>query len=341
MSMKLMNTYLAGSLRAALSLALVAASGAVMAQGTSALIGGDLVSGDQATVKLDATVPSSFQFVKPASGASTATAYFNSHVFCADAPLQPSQVSLLPRYQLPASVGNDVWRFPDVYLQSFVYEGSGFHKNGSPTLYMGQATSLATSQFRCLNSTPGSSTEFPNVSQGLFDSTFGGNSAGTPPDGPHQNIVVSGESFAGFSGKAVTVVSVEMQFDPTTPAGAGWTLVDGFNTSALSAITDANWCLLRSDWVGGSVPPAGLCDDNSILFPGFFKETGPFVYQPLVFPSGSPGPFYVLVYRDVAGSPTAGTPAQGFAAVRTSGGMAGVSEESQDWYSDDSVWYVY
>ena len=339
--MKLMNTYLAGSLRASLSLALVAASGAVFADGTSALIGGDHVSGDQATVELDATVPSSFTFSKPAFGASTATAYFNSHVFCADSPIQPSQISLLPRFQQSVSQGSDVWRFPDVYLQSFVYQGSGNLNQGAPTLYLGQASSLATSQFRCLNSFPGNSGEFPNVSQGLFDSGFGGNIAPTPPSGPHQNIVVSGESFGGFSGKAVTVVSVEMQFDPTTPAAASWTLVDGFNTSALSALTNANWCLLRSDWVAGSVPPADLCDNSGILFPGFFKETGPYVNRTLVFPINNPGPSYVLVYRDVVGTPTAGTPAQGFAAIRTAGGMAGAPEEMQDWYSDDSVWYVY
>ncbi|MEZ5461043.1 hypothetical protein [Dokdonella sp.] len=336
-----MNKNLAPSLRAALSLALIAGSGAVLADGTSALIGGDLVSGDQATVELDANVSSAFSFQKPTVGPSTATAYFTSHVFCAESPLEPSQTTLRPRFQQSVAQGSNVWRFPDIYLQSLVYEGSGFHKNGAPTLYLGQASNLATSQFRCLNSVPGSSTEYPNVSQGLFDSGFGGNSAPTPPSGPHQNIVVTGEAFPGFTGKAVTVVSVEMQFDPSSPAAAGWTLVDGFNTQALSASFDANWCLLRSDWVPGSVPPAGLCDDTSILFPGFFKETGPYVYQPLVFPISSTGPFQVLVYRDVVGSPAAGTPAQGFAAIRTSGGMAGVPEEVQDWYSDDSVWYVY
>lgn len=339
--MKLMNSYLAGSLRAAFSLALVAASGTVFADGTSALIGGDLVSGDQATVELDATVAGPFAFSKPAVGPSTAIAYFNSHVFCAEAPLQPSQVSLLPRFQQPISQGSDVWLFPSIYVHSLVYQGSGSLNAGAPTLYIGQASNLATNQFRCLNAYPGGSTDFPNVSQGLFDSGFGGNVAPAPPSGPHQNVVVSGESFPGFTGKAVTVVSVGMQFDPSTPAAASWTLIDGYNSNALSSHSDANWCLLRSDWVAGSVPPAGLCDDPSILFPGFFKETGPFVYRTLTFPVGNPGPFYVLVYRDVAGVPTAGTPAQGFAAVRTAGGMAGVPEESQDWYSDDSVWYLY
>lgn len=339
--MKLMNKYLAGSLRATFSLALCAASGSVFAAGTSALIGGDHVSGDQATVELDGAVPSPFTFSKPASGASTAMAYFSSHVFCADSPIQPSQISLLPRFQQPVAQGSDVWRFPDVYLQSFVYQGSGMLNAGAPTLYLGQASSLATSQFRCLNSFPGASGEFPNVSQGLFDSGFGGNLAPTPPSGPHQNIVVSGESFPGFSGKAVTVVSVEMEFDPTAPAGAVWTLVDGFNTSALSALTNANWCLLRADWVAGSVPPADLCDNSGILAPGFFKETGPYVNRTLVYSVSSTNPFYVLVYRDVVGTPTAGTPAQGFAAIRTSGGMAAAPEEMQDWYSDDSVWYVY
>lgn len=341
--MKLMNTNLAGSLRAALSIALLAGASVASADNTAALIGGDIVSGDQATVALDSNVPSAFTFQKPSVGPSTATAYFNSHVFCAESPIQPSQVTLQPRFQQPVSAGSDVWRFADVYLQSFTYQSNGFQNNGAPVLFLGQAASLATGQFRCLNSVPGGSTEFPNVSQGLFDSGFGGNSGPTPPSGPHQNIIVSGESFsgAGFPGKAVSVVSVEMQFDPSQPAAAVWTLIDGFNTSALSASTDANWCLLRADWVGGSVPPAGLCDDNSILFPGFFKETGPYVHRTLTFPAGSPGPFYVLVYRDIVGSAATGTPEQGFAAIRTGGGMAGVAEEMQDWYSDDSVWYVY
>ncbi|MGB0133636.1 hypothetical protein [Dokdonella sp.] len=336
-----MNTTLVGSLRAALSLALLAGAGAVSADNTAALIGGDEVSGDQATVALDSNVPSAFTFEKPAVGPSTATAYFNSHVFCADSPIQPSQVTLQPRYQQPASAGNDVWRFADVYLQSARYQGSGYHNNGAPVLFLGQASTLATNQFRCLNAVPGSSTEFPNVSQGLFDTGFGGNNGPTPPSEPHQNIIVSGESFPGFPGKAVTVVSVEMQFDASQPAAAAWTLIDGFNTSALSTGTDASWCLLRADWVAGSTPPAGLCDDVGILFPGFFKETGPYVQRVLTFPVGTPGPFYVLVYRDVIGSATAGTPQQGFAAIRTSGGMAVAAEEMQDWYSDDSVWYVY
>lgn len=340
--MKLMNMYLAGSLRAAFSLACVAASGAVFAEGTSAVIGGNVAAGDQATVELDVSVPSSFRFEKPTIGASTATAYFNFHVFCAETPLLPSQVSLLPRFQQSVAQGSDVWRFPAVYLQNLTYEGSGYLKNGPPALYMGQALRPDNNRFLCLSSYPGASaSEFPSVSQGLFDSGFGGNAAPTPPSEPHQNIVVSGESFAGFAGKAVTVVSVEMQFDPSAPAAASWTLIDGFNTEALSVATNANWCLLRSDWVAGSVPPAGLCDDPGILFPGFFKETGPFVNRTLVYPIGNPGPFHVLVYRDVVGSPFPGTPEQGFAAIRSAGGMAGAPAEMQDWYGDDSVWYVY
>jgi len=337
--MKLMNTYLVASLRAALSLALLAGTGAVYAEPTEALIGGNLVSGDQATVALDATNPSAFSVSKPAVGPSTATAYFGSHIFCAELSPQPSQVSLLPRFQQTDANG-DVWLFPSVFLHSFKYEGSGYQNGGVPTLYLGQASNLASSGIRCLSSIPGPSTEFPNVSQGLLDSGFGGDVPPTPPSGPHQNIVVSGESFAGYPGKSVSVITVTMQFDPGQPAAAVWTLIDGFNDRALIG-TGANWCLLRTDWIAGSAPPAGLCDDPSIIIPGFHKETGPFVQRTLGFPAGNPGPYHVLVYRDAVGFATAGTPKQGFAAIRTSGGMALAPEEMQDWYSDDSVWYAY
>ena len=132
-----------------------------------------------------------------------------------------------------------------------------------------------------------------------------------------------------------------MQFDPSAPASTDWTLVDAYNTSAMSPSIDANWCLLKTTWVEGTTPPTALCDDSSIIFPGQSKETGPFVRRAIGFQVVAPGPYYVLVSRTAIGTATAGTPKQGFAALLTGGGMAHVAEEVQDWYSADSVCYNY
>jgi hypothetical protein len=345
-----------GSLRAALSVALVAGAATALAGTTNdnvaARVGGDLQTGNQATVGLDASIPGAFRYAKPASGPSTATAYFNQHVFCAETPRIANGLSLLPRYQLPASVGNDVWQFPDVYVKSLVYSGSGSGSTGAPALLIGQAASAGVNQFRCLSALPGSSLEPWHVSHGLFDEGFGDyvgaiySALGTapprdPPSGSHQNIKVVAETFPGFSGKSVNVIRLEMQFDANAPANTDWTLVDAYNTSALSSLVDADWCLLRADWVEGTVPPTNLCNDAAILMPGFAPESGPFVRRSVSFTTGASGPFYVLVSRTTSGSPTVGTPIQGFAALRTAGGMLGVADELQDWYADDSVWYNY
>ncbi|MCB1570829.1 MAG: hypothetical protein KDI72_07280 [Xanthomonadales bacterium] len=349
--MKLKMKCLLGSLRAAISVALVAGAATAMAgspgNNVAALVGGDLASGDQATLALDASIASAFSYTKPVSGPATATAYFSQHVFCAETPRTPNGLSLRPRYQLPASVGNDVWQFPDVYVQSLAYSGGG-----APALRIGEAASAGFKQFRCLSAIPGSSLEPWHVSHGLFDEGYGdyigaANAAlGTPPprdppSGPHQNIKVVAESFGGFTGKSVSVVRLEMQFDASVPANTDWTLVDAYNTSALSSLVDAEWCLLRSDWVDGTPPPANLCNDAAILMPGFGPESGPFVRRSVSFTSVAPGPFYVLVSRSTSGTPTVGTPIQGFAALRTGGGMPGVADELQDWFAEDSVWYNY
>lgn len=330
---------LAGSLRAALSVALLAGAGSALAvDNVAALVGGDTASGDQATVALDSAVPDAFSYQRPAIGPATATAYFNSHVFCAETPRAPNQLSLQPRYQQSASLGSDVWQFPDVYARSFVYQGSGVGNAGAPALVIGQATSQVNKQFRCLTSHPGGSLDFPNVSQGLFDSGFGGNTTPTEPTGPHQNVTVNAEVFGGFSNLSVSVVKVNTQFDFSNPAGVVWTLVDGFNTSALSAVADATWCGLGTLWIEHTTPPPMLCDDA--LLSGTIKQNGAFVRHQFSAPASSL-PYYILVYRPVVGAATSGTPIQGFAALRTGGGLVGAAEESQDWYTDDSVWYNY
>lgn len=329
-----MSKHLDCSLRAALSIALLAGAGSVFAvDNVATLVGGDVVSGDQATVALDSAVASAFSYSN-----GSATAYLNAHVFCAETPRVLSQISLRPRYQLPALIGNDVWKFPDVYAHSLTYKSSGAQSAGAPTLLIGQAANSVSKQFRCLNAQPGGSLDLPNVSHGLFDSGFGGNVLPTPPSGPSQNVTVSAEPFTGFSSLAVSVVKVDTQFDLAAPAGVVWTLVDGFNTSALSSLADATWCGLGTTWVEGTMPPPQLCDDA--ILAGAIKETGSFVRHQFSALAGSSA-YYVLVYRPVVGTATAGTPKQGFAALRTGGGMVGVAEESQDWFTDDSVWYNY
>ena len=337
--MILMSKRLVGSLRAALSITLLAGAGSVFAvDNVATLVGGDATSGDQATVALDGAVANAFSYSNPGAGAANATAYLNAHVFCAETPRVVSQVSLQPRYQLPASIGNDVWKFPDVYVHSLTYQGSGAGSAGVHALVIGQGVAPFSKQFRCLSAQPGSSLDLPNVSHGLFDSGFGGNVTPTPPTGPAQNVTVSAQTFTGFPSLAVSVVKIDTQFDPTAPAGVVWTLVDGFNTSALSSLGGATWCGLGTTWVEGTSPPPQLCDDA--ILAGVIKDTGQFVRHQISALAGSSA-YYVLVYRPVVGTATSGTPSQGFAALRTGGGMVGVAEESQDWFTDDSVWYNY
>ena len=334
-----MSKHLLSSLRVALSIALFVGGGSVFAvDNVATLIGGDVVSGDQATVALDSTVPNAFSYAGALNGQSTATAYLNAHVFCAETQASTSHVLLRPRYQLPISVGPDVWQFPDVLVQSLKYQSSGFQNAGSPALLIGQANNSLGKQLRCLSAQPGSSLDLPNVSHGLFDSGFGGNLLPATPSGPSQNVTVSAQTFSVFPSRSVSVVKIDTQFDVTAPAGVVWTLVDGFNTSALSSLSDATWCGLGTTWVEGTTPPPDLCDDA--ILAGAIKQTGPFVRHQFSALANSTA-YYVLVYRPVVGTATPGTPTQGFAALRTGGGMVGVAEESQDWFTDDSVWYNY
>ncbi len=350
------RSVVASSLKAAIALSILGVfSNPAMAE-VSALVGGDVVSGDQATVALDVNIPQAFSYSRPSSGNNVATAYFNWHLFCAETPRTTTQVVLNPRYQL-ASVGADVWKFPQVAVRNLTYQGTGAQHDGAMGLTIGNATVAGQPQYRCLSALPGSSLEPWTANLGLFSNNFGdyvGASNGTmppqqdPPAGPHQNVKVTAAVIPGFPGKSVSVVKVAMELDATNPTQTSIVLVDGYNSAALSPVTgpgsdQATWCLLTPAWVEGTTPPANLCDDAGILFPGVAKGTGAFVRQSMGFQASPPGPWYVLVYRDInsAGSPTSGSPIQGFAAIRTGGGLVGVPEESQDWYTDDSVWYNY
>ena len=335
-----------GSLRAALSLVLLAGAGSVLAaDNVATLIGGDLVSGDQATVALDSTITNAFSYSSAAHAGPAVTAYLNAHVFCAETPTVLSQVVLQPRYQLPALVGNDVWKFPDAYVHDLTYQGSGIQNAGAPALVINQGAAAFSKQMRCLSAQPGDGLGLPNVSQGLFDSGFGGNTAPFEPSGLHQNVTVSAQVFGGFSGLSVSVVKVDTQFDATQPTAVTWTLVDAFNSQALSPTGDdmATWCRLRANWNESTdAPTAALCDEPNVIFAGESKHVDAFVRQAVFFAQDtSPGPYYVLVSRVVNGTATSGTPAQGFAVLRTGGGMVGVAEEAQDSFTDDSVWYNY
>lgn len=335
-------------LRAALILAGACAFGIASADPVTAVVGGDRVSGDQATLLLDSTNPTAFAYQRDGSGLAGATAYFTSQLFCAETPRSVTQAALLPRYQ---SASADVWHLPDVYMPNATYAPSGFGGTGAHQLKIGESLNLVGKKYRCLSANARSNGEAWHAHHGLLDSNAGdyigtASAVGTPPaqdppSVPHQNVKVEAENFAGFTGRVVSVVRVEMAFDGTSPADAEWTLLDGINTSALSVLVDAEWCLLRSDWVEGTTPPVNLCLDSTIIRPGFTRQTGEFVRQPVAFTVANPGPQYVLVSRQVSGAPAAGEAIQGFAALLTAGGMAGQPEEMQDWFADDSVWFNY
>lgn len=346
----------ASSLKAAVALSILAFAANPALAEVSALIGGDTVTGDQATIALDVAVPEAFSYSKPATGNAVATAYFNWHLFCAETPRTTTLVTLKPRYQLPAAVGADIWKFPEIFVQNLVYQGTGSDHSGAPGLVIGESTDAEAPHYRCLSALPAGSSEPWYANLGLFSNNFGdyigasNTSPSTPPSqdppsGPHQNIKVTAQTFPGFADQVVNVVKVEVQFDETTPTYLDATLVDAYNTQALSPLASPNatWCLLTPTWVEGTVPPATLCNDAANRFPGYPKETGAFVRRDIGFAASFPGPFYVLVARNVAtgGLPTVGTPTQGFAVLHTGGGLVGVPRESQDWYTDDSVWYNY
>jgi hypothetical protein len=348
---------LASGLRAVIALSIFGVCSSPAMAEISALVGGDVVSGDQATIALDTNVPQAFSYARPSAGNNVATAYFNWHLFCTPISAAGSSVTLNPRYQLEPSVGSDVWKFPSIPVRNLVYKGTGLQNEGALGLTIDSASTAGLPGSRCLSALPGSSFEPWTANLGLFSHNFGDYVGATgasapppqdPPSGPHQNIKVTAQAFPGFPGKLVSVVKVEMQLDATNPSQTGVVLVDAYNSAALSPATGTNsekatWCLLRPDWIEGTVPPANLCDDASIHFPGTGKDMGAFVSRAMGFQANPPGPWYVLVSRELngAGVATAGTPVQGFAALRISGGLVGVPEESQDWYTDDSVWYQY
>ncbi len=322
-------------------------SNAAMAE-LPVMIGGTTAAGNQVTVALADDVPTPLTYDNLAIKGPEAVAYLNWHVFCAQTGTTSGALRLSPRYQLPAPAV-DVWKFASTPIEDLSYDFSG----GGLVLHINNDAAIP--RMRCLSALPGDggSASPGYVNRGLFAEGFGdyiGGVTPTPPapTGPHQNVKVSAEQFPGLvAGREVVVVRVENEFDPTSPAQVSWTLVEGFNTAALSppsAGPDSDkvkWCLLRPDWVTGTTPPTALCADPGIQFPGLSEQTTEFVRMGLGFHVTFPGPFHVLVSRAVNGAPAAGTPKQAFAAVRTGGGLSGVAEEMQDWYPNDSVWYTY
>lgn len=335
-SMKHISNSIPFGILAVASTALLALAPLANAAKRSAIIGGDNNSGNQATTLLDSTISDAFSYARPGVGAGNATVFLNAHLFCAETPRTANQLSLQPRYQLP-SPNSDVWNFPDVYAKTLTYTGGGFGGAGEPELDISTAHGLAGTNMRCLVAQPGSSLDMANVSHGLFDSEYGSGVTPQPPSAGHQNVKVTGESFGGFSGLAVNVIKLETEFDATTPAAVNWTLVDGYNRQALSSLANASWCVLPASWVEGTPPPAQLCDDPGL---GVAKLTGAYVRSELSFAVSDPAKF-VLVYRSVVGAAASGTPMQGFAALRTGGGLVSAADELQDWFRDDSVWYAF
>ncbi len=329
-------------------LAALAVAAGLLVAGTAhaevyALVGGDAATGDQATLLLDGSVPNALSYDRPVGGGTVALAYFSSHLFCIDTLGTASQTTLAPRNQVPVTVGEDVWKFPPVNIRDLEYVPGGIR--------IGHAAQVAQRQYRCLTASPGANNqESWNASIGLLTTGFGdyigANNAGVgvepqqqPPSGPHQNLKVTAQSFTGFAGREVAVVRLEAQLDATTPSRVDAMLVEGYNAKALGS--SATWCLLRPDWVDGTAPPATLCDDTSIVYPGLSKQTGEFARVGVGFYPSFAGPFHVLVYRQATGTPSAGVAKQGFAILRLQEGLAGVPEEMQDWYPHDSVWYSY
>lgn len=312
-----------------------------------AIVGGSIAAGDQATIALDVDVPQALSYTRSA-GVSTVNAYFNWHLFCAETPGAASSVLLQPLFQLPTPA-TDIWKFPNVFVNDLEYSGSGFQGAGNPVIRIGQ--SAPAPRYRCLSAIPGSSLEPWTVNRGLFadgygdyvganNSTIGTLPPQTAPSGPHQNVKVTAQQFPGLvAGREVSVVRVEVQLDAAGPAQVDFTVVDGYNAAALNA--DAKWCLLTPAWVDGTTPPTDLCNNASILFPGVPAQAGSVVRTAMGFYPTFAGPFYVLVSRGIVGVASAGTAKQGFAALRTGGGLSGVAEELQDWYPNDSVWYNY
>ncbi len=331
--------------------------------GITALVGGreatanlndlnNILAGDQATLSLDGQVQ--FEYARKNSTATGALAYFDRHVFCANVQPVAGSMSLEPRYQLPSG-GGDVWQFPDFMVGTLEY----FYAGANFTMRVNQTTSGSFT--RCLTAQPGESAAAWDADRGLFGDGFGdypgtGFDAGPgvrpPQDWPsvsHQNFKVVAKQFPDHaSGREVSLVRVEVQqrADAGVLRSVDLVLVDAFNGSALTG--DVNWCLLNPyagvDYDGSWQPPADLCT-SAPLFPGTTQRDGYFVSQGMGFTQVFHPAIHVLVSRAIRSNPepTAGQPKQAFAVLRLNrvGDFPGVTEDMQDWYLNDSVWYTY
>ena len=341
---------------AALSLASVAHAGiTVFVGGLEATANpndlNNMLAGDQATVALDGEVQ--FAYERKGSAGTGAVAYFDRHVFCADVQSIAGVMSFEPRYQIPEP-GADVWKFPNFQVQGFEYA----HTGGGFAARVNQIQTPASPLTRCLTAQPGESYAAWDVDRGLFGEGFGDYPGQTfdagagilpPQDWPstlHQNFRVVAKQFPGHaSGRDVSIVRVEVQKHPAASAlrTVSVVLVDGFNGSALNG--DVRWCLLHPyagfDYDNDWVPPTDLCR-SAPLFPGTLPQDGDFLLQGLGFSEAFHPAAHILVSRGIAGTPAAGQPKQGFAALRLDLAVSfGVTEDKQDWYLKDSVWYNY
>ena len=310
-----------------------------------AAIGGSSAAGDQASLQLDASIAGAFTYKAEGSTGFAADAHFDRHLFCIDvASPTSSQTRLYPHYQLPVSSGgDDVWNFPDVRVGSLTYAGAHLR------------ISEGNAQLRCLTAMPSLDPYLSwNVSHGLFDSGMGDysstarldpNPPGPPPAVPHQNIKLAVKK---LNVEGMYVVRVELQPGDQAIAGGVWRLIDGYNTATLltggagahgglmaSAVDEADWCELDSQLDFDNLSPATLPPCISVV------ETDRFVSEDILL-NDTHDHAHFLVKRHVSTTPVTGA-RQGFAVLRVSGGLSGpnVTDEAQDWYPNDSVWYGY
>lgn len=342
--------------------AIVALSLAPLAQAeVSLLVGGltptsapnplNVLTGDQATLALDGEV--SFAYAQAPGAKSSAVAFLDRHLFCVNVQSSSSSLSFEPRFQLPAALGTDVWKFPDfsVATLDYVLAGAAF---GLRVDEVQLSLESLTPRTRCLTAQPGESGAAWDADRGLFSSGFGdypgdifdfGLGIRPPQNWPsvsHQNFKVVARQFPGHaSGREVALVRVEVQMatGASTLRPVDVSLLDAFNGEALANTT--TWCLLSDIDYDTWQPTTDLCRGAPVR-PGTSPQSGGFVRQDLSFANGDP-PAYVLVSRArTAGTPTAGQPIQAFAVLRKDTTFnPGVTEYMQDWYLDDSVWYSY
>jgi len=311
----------------------------------------NMLAGDQATLALAGDVQ--FEYEGKGPGVTGVLAYLDRHMFCANVQSAVGNLGFEPRYQASGAAA-DVWKFPDFKVGAFEYlpTGTGFAMRAD------QVQTPASPLTRCLTALPGDTAAAWNADRGLFGSGFGDYPGDTfdagpgirPPQdwpsGSHQNFKVVAKQFPGHaSGREVSLVRVEVQkaVGAASLRSVDVMLVDAYNNSVLSGTVE--WCLLDplsgTDYDDNWVPPAGLCAAVP-LFPNTGVQTSQFVRQGLGFTNGFHAPAHVLVSRSVRGTSSAGQPRQAFAALRLDLAVSfGVTEEMQDWYLDDSVWYTY